>query len=226
MLNRTRLLGLVLAIGAPNAPAHADDFQQWLGYSAKLKLSDEFELQNETQARFSDDRDGLFQIQSSLLLGYQVTSNITVAAGYLHSPNYTSGDFVSMERRLREQISFDNFAKLGPAKLGARLRLEQRWRDDRPGTAWRMRPQLKVSVPLGDKRAPSLILAEEAFINLNSTSFQDRDGLERLRTSALVSLPLSTAVKLESGYINQYRFVPGGPDNAEHVLAAVLNFAF
>ena len=226
MSNRIWIFALPLAIGAQSTPAVADEFQQWVGYSAKIKLSEELELQNETQVRFSDERGGLYQVQSSLLLGYKIRPNTTIAAGYLHSPNYAAGDFVSMERRLREQISFDRIGEIGKAVIGGRLRFEQRWRDDRPGTAWRMRTQVKLTVPLGGKKDPSLVLSEEAFINLNSTSFQNQDGLERFRTSGLVTLPLSRSVKLEGGYINQHRFVDGGPDTGEHVLSAALNFAF
>ena len=225
MINRiARLVMALFALCA--APAHADEFQQWVGYSAKVNLSEDFNLQHETQFRFSDDRNGLFTIQSSLLLGYKPTKNVTIAGGYLHSPNYDGGNFTNMERRLREQVTIDDIAKFGATTLSARLRFEQRWRDDRDGTAWRMRPYVKLAIPLGDKKAPSINLSEEAFVNLNTTSFQSKEGLERFRTSALLSIPLSKTIKLETGYINQHRFVSNAPDLDEHIASAVLNFSF
>lgn len=208
------------------APALADDFQQWVGYSAKVDLSDKVNLQHETQFRFSNDRNGLFQIQSSLLVGYKLTPDVVVAAGYLHSPAYSAGDFTSMERRFREQITFDELARIGGAKLGGRLRFEQRWRDDQDGTAWRVRPSAKLTVPLGDKQDPSLVLSEEAFFNLNTTPLQRKEGLERLRTTALLSVPVAKALKLEGGYIHQHRFVTNAPNVDEHVLNVMLNFSF
>ena len=80
-----------------------------------------------------------------------------------------------------------NLALNGGAKLGGRLRFEQRWRDDQDGTAWRVRPSAKLTVPLGDKQDPSLVLSEEAFFNLNTTPLQRKEGLERLRTTAFVT---------------------------------------
>lgn len=226
-MNTTRILAAAFLCSVLSAPALAqDDFQQWLGASAKIDLADKLVLQDEIVARFSDDRDGLYEIENSLLLGYKLTDKVTAWAGYVHNPNYAAGDFTVMERRAREQVTIDNFAKLGGALLSARLRLEQRWRDGVDGTAWRARPYVKIGVPLGGKSAPTLNLTAEPFINLNNASFQSVDGLERLRSAASLSFPVSKAVKLEAGYLNQRRFVRGGPDTDDHTLTLSLGFSF
>lgn len=221
---RLRLFSLACVWSSPGFAQ--DDFQQWVGASAKLDLSDKVSLLNETQLRFSDKLYGLFQIQASLLLAYEVAPKINVAAGYLHSPSYRNGDLANMERRAREQVSFDNLGKLFSANVSARLRFEQRWRDDLDGTAWRVRPSLRLAIPLGGKAAPTLNLSEEVFINLNTTPMQTQDGIERLRTSAIVSTPLSKAVRLETGYINQHRFVADARNFNEHILSGALSFSF
>lgn len=220
------LLGPALATIALASPAHADDFQQWVQLGAKIDISDKVVLSDEIVARFSDDRGGLYEIENSLLLGYKLSKNVTAWAGYVHDPNYVAGDFTVMERRAREQITVDNFAKLGTASLSGRLRLEQRWRDGINGTGWRTRPYLKLAIPLGDKSAPTLNFTEEAFINLNNTAFQSKDGFDRLRSAATLSFPISTTVKLEAGYLNQLRFVTDGPDIADHVLTASVGLSF
>lgn len=205
--------------------AHADDFQQWLQLGAKVDLSDKFVLSDEIVARFSDDRGGLYEIENSLLLGYRVAEKAVLWAGYVHSPNYAAGDFTVMEHRIREQLTVDDFARIGTASLSGRLRLEQRWRDGVGGTAWRARPYVKVTLPVGGG-GMSLNLTEEAFFNLNNTAFQEKDGLERLRTAATIGLSLTKALKLETGYLNQHRFVSGGPDTDDHVITASLGYSF
>lgn len=226
-MNTARLLAPLLLCAALSSPALAqDDFQQWLSASAKVDLSDKLVLQDEIVARFSDDRGGLYEIENAILLGYKVTDKVTAWAGYVHNPNYAAGDFTVMERRAREQVTIDNFVKLGGASLSARLRLEQRWRDGIDGTAWRARPYVKLGVPLGGKAAPTLNLTAEPFINLNNTAFQGVDGLERLRSAASLSFPVSKVVKLEAGYLNQHRFVRGGPDTDDHALTAALQLSF
>ncbi len=217
---------LLVGVALP-APAMAqDDFQQWLSLSAKIDLSDNVAIQNELVSRFSDDRGGLYELENSLLLGYKLSDKVTAWAGYVHNPNYNAGDFAVMERRAREQLTIDNFAKLGAASLSARIRLEQRWREGILGTAWRARPYVKVGVPLGGKTAPTLNLTAEPFINLNSTSFQAVDGLERLRSAASLSFPVGKVVKIEAGYLNQHRFVRGGPDTDDHALTANVALSF
>ena len=215
-----------VAVSTFSTPAYADDFQQWVQLGAKVELSDRIVLSDEIVARFSDDRGGLYEIENSLLLGYRLSDKVTAWAGYVHNPNYAAGDFTVMERRAREQITVDNFAKFGGAFLSARLRLEQRWRDGVDGTAWRARPYVKLGVPLGGKSAPTLNLTAEPFVNLNNTAFQGVDGLERLRSAASLSFPVSKAVKLEAGYLNQHRFVRGGPDTDDHALTVSLGLSF
>lgn len=226
MIRNPLLASLLLCATLP-APALAqDDFQQWLTLSAKVDVADKVSVQNELITRFSDDRSGLYEIENSLLLGYKLSKTVTAWAGYVHNPNYAAGDFTVMERRAREQVTIDNFANIGGASLSARVRLEQRWRDGSDGTAWRMRPYVKVGIPLGGKTAPTLNLSAEPFVNFNNTAFQSVDGLERLRSAIALALPVSKQLKLEAGYLNQRRFVRGGPDTDDHTLTLSLGLSF
>lgn len=217
----------VALIGSLSAPVQAqDDFQQWTSLSGKVAVSDDVTIQNELLARFSDDRGGLYEVENSLLLGYQVTDAVAVWAGYVHNPNYSAGDFTVMEHRAREQVTIDNFAEVGRVSLSARMRLEQRWRDAIPGTGWRARSYVKLAIPLGGKTSPSLGLTAESFFNLNTTAFQAQEGLDRLRSAASLSFPVSKTVKIDAGYLNQHRFVRGGSDTDDHVLTIALGLSF
>lgn len=225
MITRLLLAFAVLAAQSSNAVAESD-FQQWVGVALRINLTDTLSIQSDSQLRASNDRAGLVQVQNVVLLAYKASPDVTIAGGYLHGSNYDGGKFLNLERRAREQVTIDNIARIGPAVLGARVRTEQRWRDDLGGTAWRIRPYARVSIPLGDKSAPTLQVSEELFINLNTTAFQSVEGVERLRSAIVLSTPLARNVRLDAGYLNQHRFVRGGEDRGDHVMTASLALSF
>ena len=216
--NRRSKTGLALvaaaAISQP-AVAASPDSQLWTNGVLNLKLSDDWRLQEEMTGRWSDKRNGLYEIESNTLLGYRLNKTVTVWAGYTHDPQYLAGHFTVMEHRAREQATFDGFAKLGAGKLSGRIRLEQRWRNGMNGTGWRLRPYLKYSLPIAGKTA--LNLSSEPFFNLNKTRFQKQSGLERVRNLVTVSTPLTKRLSGELGYMNQHGFVRGGPDTSDNI---------
>jgi len=215
---------LLLGSAALSTPAQArDDRQLWTSVGATVKLDGDWRLSHDVVGRFSDNRGGLYEIEAATLIGYKLGDTVTLAAGYVHNPQYADGDFTVLERRAREQVNFDNLAKIGSGTLSARLRMEQRWRDGVDGTAWRARPFLRWSMPLVGKS--KLLLSNETFFNLNSTSFQSQDGLDRMRNLAAISVPLSKEISAEAGYLNQHFFVRGVPDNTDHVASLSLSFS-
>jgi hypothetical protein len=225
MLRRATCLSLIgmLLVTSTGAEARSDS-QIWGTASANFKLSDSWRLSEELVTRFSDNRNGLYEIEATTMLNYKVAKDVTLAAGYVHNPQYASGDFTVMERRAREQVTFDNVAKLGRGKLSARLRLEQRWREHVDGTGWRLRPYVKYSLPLAGKAAVNF--SSEPFFNLSSTSFQRQNGLDRVRNLVSISGPLSGKVNAEVGYMNQHGFVRGGPDSNDNIAYFALSANF
>lgn len=214
---------MTLAACAAATPAQASDEQAWGTATVTVNVAKDVRVQSETTARTGNAR-GFYEVESSLLVGVKLSPTITYWGGYVHNPTYSHGDFVAMERRLRQQVTFDNVAKIGPFKANARLRVETRWRDNAAGTGWRLRPQAKLSMPIAGKTA--LNLSHESFINLNTTAFQKAAGYERMRNAISVSTPLAKAISIEVGYLNQHGFVRNGPDTDDHVatLALTANF--
>jgi len=199
----------------PTAAWASSDSQVWATASATLKVADRWRLSEELTTRFSDRRNGLYEIESNTLVGYRLSKVTTLWAGYTHDPQYSAGHFTVMERRAREQATFDNVLKLGPGKLSARMRLEQRWRENVDGTGWRLRPYVKYSFPIRGKTA--LNLSSEPFVNLNTTSFQRTGGLDRVRNLVSVSTPITGRLTGEAGYMNQHGFVRGGKDSSDNI---------
>jgi len=214
---------LTLLMIAPANASAASDEQVWATASATVKLADKWRLSQEIVGRFSDNRNGLYEVESNTLVGYRLSKVTTLWAGYTHDPQYSGGDFTIMEHRAREQVTFDGFAKLGSGKLSGRMRLEQRWREGVSGTGWRLRPYLKYSLPLHGKTA--LNISSEPFVNINTTGFQRTNGLDRVRNLVTVSTPLTKSISGEVGYMNQHGFVRHGPDTSDNIAYFALSLS-
>lgn len=214
---------LSAAISTQALAAH--DEQLWTTQVVNVKLSDKWRIQEELTERFSDNRNGLYEVESNTLLGYRISKAVTVWGGYTHDPQYSAGHFTVMEQRLREQVTLDNVAKLGPGKLSFRMRMEERWRDNVAGTGWRLRPYVKYTIPLAKGSKTALVISSEPFINLNTTPFQKQDGLDRVRNLIGISTPLSNKLTAEIGYLNQHGFVRSGPDTSDHVASISLSLS-
>ena len=214
----------VCALGSTSARASSDS-QIWTTEAVNLKLGGNWRAQEELVERFSDNRNGLYEIESNTLLGYKLSKSTTVWAGYTHDPQYSGGDFTVMERRIREQVTFDNVVKPGAGKLSFRLRGEERWRHNVDGTGWRVRPYVKYTLPLAHGSKTNLVLSAEPFINLNTTPFQKQPGLDRIRSLIAINTPISKRLTAEIGYLNQHGFVRGGPDTNDHVASFSLSLS-
>ena len=212
---RPRTTALLAGLLLPTAASASTDSQVWATASATVKVADKWRLSEELTTRFSDHRNGLYEIESNTLVGYRLSKVTTLWAGYTHDPQYSAGHFTVMEHRAREQATFDNILQLGRAKISARIRLEQRWREGVDGTGWRLRPYLKVSVPIRGKTA--LNLSSEPFFDLNTTGFQRASGLDRVRNLISFSTPLTKRLTGEAGYMNQHGFVRGGEDSSDNI---------
>ncbi|NWK94901.1 DUF2490 domain-containing protein [Sphingobium lactosutens] len=225
-MRRTCLCLLLSLLAAPTAAHATEDEQLWTTASATVKLSDHWRLSQEVVARFSDDRDGLYEIESNTLLGYKLSKAVTIWAGYTHDPQYAAGDFTVMEHRGRQQITFDNIAKIGPATLSARMRMEERWREGVDGTAWRLRPYVKLVMPFREGGKTALVLSHESFFDLNKTNFQRVQGEERMRNLIAITTPVAKNVNAEIGYLHQHGFRPNADDSNDNVASFSLSFSF
>ena len=223
MRNMIFPLAVAASFGAAAPALASEDTQYWQTLNVSVAVPGNFKVSNETVRRSSDAR-GFYEIENNFMIGKKVNKVVTLWLGYTFDPQYNHGTFRLREHRFRQQINFDNFAVLGKVKLSGRVRMEERWREGQPGTAWRLRPQLKASTPLAGKTTISV--SSEAFIDLNNTGFQTVDGLERMRNAVYVTVPLTKQISIDFGYLNQHAFVPNGSDNSDNVLTTGLSASF
>jgi hypothetical protein len=217
---------LILGLSAASAAQASDDSQLWTGSAVAVKLNDRWRLSQELVLRFSDNRDGLYEIESNSMLGYRFGKTATIWAGYTHNPLYSEGRHTTTEHRAREQLTIDNVATIGPGKLSLRLRTEQRWRDNAAGTGWRVRPFARYTVPFRKGGHTALTFTSEPFFNFNTTQFQAAQGLDRIRSMVAITTPLFAHANAEIGYLNQHGFVRHAPDTSDHVASFTVNWSF
>lgn len=193
-----------MAIGAvllalPSA-AQADDGQLWLGANAHGPVAGRVELGVETIERFGrDGEDGLYESENSAMLGVRF-DRATLAAGYVRDIVYRGGH-ATIEQRARQDLGIDHLIRIGPLGVGARLRMEERWRDGSSGTGVRIRPFVRLTLPI--TRKLNLLASHESFVNLGSGAGQRR-GYDRARDFLGIGVPLTRRVGVEIGYLNQW----------------------
>ncbi len=217
------ILALMAALGLASVASAKSDTQYWQTLHVSWKVSNRVVLTNDTVMRTSDAR-GRYQIANHFMVGYKLDKHWSVALGHTADLQYVHSSYATMENRFRQDVSYDSLLKIGKAKVSARLRLEERWRDGFTGTGWRLRPFVRLAIPLPNKL--TLNLGHESFVDLDTTGFQKVAGLERMRNSIILDLPLGKHFGLGIGYVEQHGFVPGAEDTDDHVASVQINASF
>jgi len=213
--------GLAAFLMAPGAArAQVSDAQLWTSATASVPLADDLELSGGLSVRVSDTREGMYQLQFLGDLELDLGDDVAVGVGYSHIPNYSGGALVTSENRVRQQVSV-RLGEVAGGRIGGRLRLEQRWRDDGEDLKFRLRPALTFVLPV--EGGTSLRLGHESFFNLNETDWGPDAGYDRMRNSVALRRGLAGGLTGEIGYLNQYIFGRDEPDEVDHVLTLALS---
>jgi len=192
-------IGAFLLAALPSV-AEADDGQVWLSANARGPIAGRVELGVEAIERFGRDGEGgLYESENVAMLGFRF-DRATLAAGYVRDIAY-HGAGATIEQRARQDFSVDHLATIGGLVIGTRLRAEERWRDGSSGTGVRIRPFVRLTLPVTGKL--NLLASHESFVNLGGGAGQ-RGGYDRARDFLGVGVPLTKRVRVEIGYLNQW----------------------
>ena len=192
-------IGAFLLAALPSI-AEADDGQVWLSANARGPIAGRVELGVEAIERFGRDGEGgLYESENVAMLGFRF-DRATLAAGYVRDIAY-HGAGATIEQRARQDFSVDHLATIGGLVIGTRLRAEERWRDGSSGTGVRIRPFVRLTLPVTGKL--NLLASHESFVNLGGGAGQ-RGGYDRARDFLGVGVPLTKRVRVEIGYLNQW----------------------
>ena len=212
-----------MAVGlAPTASAAEDDANIWLAQAATINLGGTAVLWLEAQERFTNDASRLGQLLLRPAVGVKLDASTTAFIGYAYVMTDPEGPAITDEHRIFQQLSFRILGDGKGVTLTGRTRLEQRFLEQQPGTAWRLRQQVRLTAPLGG--AVTGVVWTEPFIGFNQTGFQ-RDGLGVWRNFAGVAIPLGKGFVIEPGYLNQY-VVREGIDRLDHTASLTVSRTF
>jgi Protein of unknown function (DUF2490) len=171
-------------------------------------------------------RDVVEALDSSAIrptISYNLTPRASVGGGYLIGRTDPVAGRTTTEHRF-----FGQFAWRSPAAggtLSLRTRLEDRVIVDDTAPVARLRQQVRFSRPISRGNKLSWVAYEELFLNLNASN-RYRRGVDHNRAFAGFSGALSSRLRVDFGYLNQ--FIPGhaAPDRMNHILSGTLVVSF
>lgn len=229
-----KLLPIVAAAYAPASFAFTNDMA---GTWNSLTLSGNFDKLTPAlkgfrwlvmdQARTRDDNPDGHRFTENLLfaqLGYSITPNLSIWAGYTHDWIHPLGKSAYQESRPYQDLVWNsNFAKW---RFTARTRLEERIREDSGDTGVRLRQLFQVSYPLDfiDKNL-SAYAGEEMLGYTNKNSF-GRQGFSENRALGGFSYQFSQQLGADLGYMGQYVYNKTGSNLFTHNVQFNLRYQF
>ncbi|RNJ63891.1 MAG: DUF2490 domain-containing protein [Porphyrobacter sp. IPPAS B-1204] len=207
--------------GVPAAAAE-DDGNIWLGQFATINASESVYVRLEAQERFTNDAGRLGQLLLRSLVGYRISKDASIGAGYAYVLTDPPGPAQLNEHRFYQEVNLRLLSTEGGVTLDSRTRLEQRTFEENEDTAWRLRQFVQLRVPVGgDTR---MVAYTEPFVDLDEGPVQ-RGGLSIWRNFVGVSIPVGKGVEVVPGYLNQHVF-RDGRDRSDHTANVNLFMTF
>jgi hypothetical protein len=205
-------LALPLLLAAIPALAQQTDDQLWLQASGIVRVGAHEEATVESIARFGERARGLAHTEIGGLFAWKI-GKVELAIGYRHVEDFVGDRVLPNEERVRQHV----IVPLG-AGFATRLRLEQRFNSSGPEIGHRVRGQLRFNTDLIRGKL-GLFATHETFLNLNTTGWGQRGGIERVRANVGLGVPIGRQLRGEIGYLNQYRFGRAGArDQMDHAM--------
>lgn len=202
----------LLALTAVPAAAAEDDGNVWLGQFATINATDKVYVRLEAQERFTNDAERLGQLLLRSLVGYRITKDVNIGAGYAFVLTDPVGPVELNEHRFYQELNVRLLSTEGGVTLDSRTRLEQRTFEEREDTQWRLRQFVQLRVPVSGNN--KIVAYTEPFIDLDKGSVQ-RGGLSIWRNFVGISVPLAKGIEVVPGYLNQHVF-RDGRDRSDH----------
>lgn len=211
--SQVAVIGLAALLAASPAAAAENELDFWLNPSISKDIDKQNFVEIETQQRFFGDDTRDFYA-GRLWLGRKLGNGVTAMVGVHRS---WQGD--TRENRVMQQVSYPL-----TSVLKGRTRLEQRFFNDQPRTAWRLRQRLGLSVPLSKaKDGWEFATNVEGFFTLRSGTSGGQTGLTTVRAFAGMEREFER-VELSLGYTRQQNVRRGAPDRIGHAPTIALTF--
>ena len=170
-------------------------------------------------ARFLEDADGFAQSIVRPGLGYAISDQATLWAGYgwIRTSPITGADID--ESRIWQQITWSK--SVDPLRFAFRSRLEQRFLEIGDETGWRFRQLVRVQHSMPAVPHLSLVAWDELFIHLNDTDWGAANGFDQNRVFVGLGWKCDpeSSWRTEIGYLHQFIDRSTGADRSHHILS-------
>lgn len=204
MIARIAPGGAALLAALIAAPASARGVQAWSQLQLTGRLDDGWSLASDASARTATDNRAR-QLLVRLQTGRALSDEVTIWLGYVRAETFNDDRRHGLEQRATGQLDW-RAGKIGPVDLALRTRAEARFFRNSGNASARLRQQVRLTLPVGDR--VDLSAAAEPFVTINRNSDAPRT-LDQLRLTATVSTKLTEQATLDVAYYNEHVFRPG-----------------
>lgn len=223
-MRRRVLVALLTLLPTAAAAQTIVDGRVWLGatLSARPSADSPWRIAVDSTLRSRDGFEALDAWHVRPAIGRDVTQHLSIWAGYGFFRSLPAAGRSVDEHRVWQQVLWSR--PVGHSNISSRSRLEQRDLDGNSRLAWRFRQQLRFVRPFGASRF-SMVVWDEVALFLNTTA-RTRRGLDQNRAFAGVSVALSPALRVETGYQHQFSRSVAGPNRLNHIFSTSLGVTF
>lgn len=223
-------LSLFLIFSSLGRGAELNDVQSWWNLAAtgnfyKGKTRSNFKYWLEGQQRLGDHNRRSTQRILRPGLGYALneTTSLWLGTAWIYTGiPLTRSPF--SERRIWQQVLW--VKKYLQLTLISRSRLEQRFLEGNPKTAWRLREMPKIVSPFTKQPQFSVVGSDEVFWHHNNFVGQRNQGLDQNRFFMGIGYKINPTISTELGYLNQYIHRRGVPNFLSNNISTTLLFNF
>lgn len=221
-------LGWIILAGSERTEcATIHDFQTWFNLTTTGKIYSQDKVLSklrywlEGQERLGDDSSRFTQTLLRPGIGYALTENLTLWIGYAWIATgqpITTNPFE--EERMWQQLLW--VKTYSAYTLTSRTRTEQRFLENTPKTAYRIRQLIKFSVPFKKNNPLRFVTSDEVFIHKNDFVGRNSRGFDQNRFFLGLGYQFNQKAATEIGYMNQYVRRVGVPNFQANILS--INF--
>ena len=192
---------LFLLFSSFSVLSQESDFQSWYSFSLKKKVIKKTDIMFKSGLRFRENSTILYKQFFDLKVKRKWTKKISFSVGYRYANNWDEAIQISNSHRFYTDLSYKN-------KLIKRLdySIRNRWQTQGDIYAYKMTLRQKVSLSYNirkTKLTPNI--ATEYFFNLD-------DGLNKLRSTATLSYPITKKLDFDFSYRMQQEFYANNPE--------------
>ncbi|WP_273275155.1 DUF2490 domain-containing protein [Maribacter polysiphoniae] len=190
------LLSLLFSSLLSSQNTTEDKWGTWIMLYGDNKISENLDIVTEFRLHHYEIFDVLDNQFYKIGLGYRVTPNISVGAGYVHHYSETRTNISVSENRPYEEICLNR--KIKKLSVSHRYRIEHRWinKDGVTDFVNRMRYRLQLIHPISGKFYIKVF--DEIFLNLQEDVFNQN----RLHTG--IGYQINPNFKVEMGYLKNH----------------------